>query len=284
MADYTKHNEISLKNNPEYDEKWVQARISEDPSILKLGNLILKDSERRHAHAGRLDLLLRDEDDDIRYEVELQLGKTDESHIIRTIEYWDIERKRFPSFEHRAVIIAEDITQRFFNVISLFNGHIPLIAIKMQAIEIDGKVTLVFTKILDAIIQDYEDEEGISAEIVDRKFWERERVKTIPIVDSINELIKIVDNKLEIRYLRWYIGITENNRANNFVYAEHKANSMLFGFKTEETNEFNDKLTQAGFNYDHKNGYRIKSITKDEIDKNKELLIELIKAAYDQSR
>jgi len=31
-----------------------------------------------------------------RYHVELQLGATDESHIIRTIEYWDTERRRWP--------------------------------------------------------------------------------------------------------------------------------------------------------------------------------------------
>jgi hypothetical protein len=51
------------------------------------------------------------------YEVEIMLGSTDESHIIRTIEYWDIEKRRFPSKDHKAVIVAEDITNRFFNVI-----------------------------------------------------------------------------------------------------------------------------------------------------------------------
>ena len=41
-----------------------------------------------------------------RYEVEVQLGPTDEAHIIRTIEYWDIERNRYPQYEHCAVLIA----------------------------------------------------------------------------------------------------------------------------------------------------------------------------------
>ena len=43
-----------------------------------------------------MDLLLQDADDNDRYEVEIELGTTDESRIIRTIEYWDIERKRYP--------------------------------------------------------------------------------------------------------------------------------------------------------------------------------------------
>ena len=63
-------------------------------------------------------MLFEDVDGNTRYEVELQLGSTDETHIIRTIEYWDLERKRYPNYEHVAVIVAEDITTRFFNVIS----------------------------------------------------------------------------------------------------------------------------------------------------------------------
>ena len=40
-----------------------------------------------------------------RYEVELRLGATDEFHIIRCIEYWDIELRRYPSYEHIAVLV-----------------------------------------------------------------------------------------------------------------------------------------------------------------------------------
>jgi hypothetical protein len=60
----------------------------------------------RNGKAGRLDLLLEDPDPEAatRYEVEIQLGATDEPHIIRTLEYWDIERKRYPQYEHCAVM------------------------------------------------------------------------------------------------------------------------------------------------------------------------------------
>ena len=97
----------------------------------RLGDVILKDKERLQPRAGRLDLLLQAADANRRYEVEVQLGATDESHLIRTIEYWDIERKRYPQYEHTAVIVAEDITSRFLNVIGLFNGQIPLVALQM---------------------------------------------------------------------------------------------------------------------------------------------------------
>lgn len=104
MPKFVKLEEVLLKNHPELNEKWVQNVIAENPEILGLGNLQLKDKERIQPHAGRLDLLLQSDDDsNTRYEVEIQLGKTDESHIIRTIEYWDIERNLHPSYDHVAV-------------------------------------------------------------------------------------------------------------------------------------------------------------------------------------
>jgi len=79
---FVQHERLSLQNHPEFNEKWVQDQIAEDPSILGLGDLILKDKERLQPRAGRLDLLLQDQETDRRFEVELQLGRTDESHII----------------------------------------------------------------------------------------------------------------------------------------------------------------------------------------------------------
>lgn len=52
-------------------EKMVEEKIAEDPSILGLGELELRDKERIHIQAGRLDLLLQDPETLKRYEVEL---------------------------------------------------------------------------------------------------------------------------------------------------------------------------------------------------------------------
>ena len=150
-SNYVKPEKISIKNNPELNEAWVQDLIADDPGIIGLGDLVLRDKERMQPRAGRLDLLLQDPDTQRRYEVEVQLGATDESHIIRTIEYWDIEKKRYPQYDHCAVIVAEDITSRFLNVISLFNGTMPLIAIKMTAFKVGDNTTLVFTTIMEEL-------------------------------------------------------------------------------------------------------------------------------------
>ena len=157
---YQALSKMSLKSHPELTERWVQERIAENPQMLGLGDVVLKDKERIQPRAGRLDLLLQDAEASHRYEVEIQHGKTDESHIIRTIEYWDIERKRYPQYEHTAVIVAEEITARFLNVISLFNGTIPLMAIQMSAVGLgEARFGLV-------------DEDEEVQEFTDRAYWE----------------------------------------------------------------------------------------------------------------
>jgi hypothetical protein len=171
---YVKHQKLLLKTHPDFNEKWVQERIAEDPSILGIGELILKDKERNQPGAGRLDLLFQDPDSNLRYEVEIQLGKTDESHIFRTIEYWDLERKRYPQYDHVAVIIAEDITSRFLNIISLLNGFIPLVAIQLNAIQVEDQIALIFTVVLDHRLGLAPEEEE---EVTDRAYWEKEAQK-----------------------------------------------------------------------------------------------------------
>jgi hypothetical protein len=114
------------------DEYWLQDQIAADPSILGLGDLELVRREKHQSSGGRLDVLLKDPEDDTMYEVEVMLGGTDESHIIRTIEYWDLEKRRYPQRQHFAVLVAESITRRFFNVIQLLSLSIPIIAVQAK--------------------------------------------------------------------------------------------------------------------------------------------------------
>src|SRR5580658_4663355 len=85
------------------DEYWLRDRIFDDPGILGLGDLQAVMKEKTQSQGGRLDLLLKNPEDDSMFEVELQLGSTDESHIIRAIEYWDNEKRRWPNRSHTAV-------------------------------------------------------------------------------------------------------------------------------------------------------------------------------------
>lgn len=50
---YTPHERISLKNHAEFNEKWLQERIAEDPTIIGLGETVLLDRERVGDEGGR---------------------------------------------------------------------------------------------------------------------------------------------------------------------------------------------------------------------------------------
>ena len=216
QMDFVMPEYVSLKNHPAYNERWLHERIRDNPSLLGLGSLDVRDTERRQPSGGRLDLLLVDPETDTRYEVELQLGATDASHIIRTIEYWDKERKRYPRYEHVAVIVAEDVTSRFLNVIGLFNGAIPLIALQLKAVEIKGSLTLVATQVLDLTPPGTDDEDD--EEPVDRSLWERESsAGSLMVCDKIIEMIRIVKRDIEPHYTKSYVGLRGEEGVQNFV-------------------------------------------------------------------
>jgi hypothetical protein len=280
---YVKHQKLLLKTHPEFNEKWVQEKIAEDPSILEIGELILKDKERNQPGAGRLDLLFQDPESNLRYEVEIQLGKTDESHIFRTIEYWDLERKRYPQYDHVAVLIAEDITSRFLNIISLLNGFIPLIAIQLSAIQIGDQITLVFTVVLDhrlGLAPEEEDEQ----EVTDRAYWEKRSSKnTVVMADEVLHVLETFDPELALKYNKFYISVSKANKPLNFVIFRPKKTTLGIEPKLKKAEEIEIMLESAGLDmleYDTRNQrYRIR-FSKDEIQKHRRLLKEILGRAY----
>jgi predicted transport protein len=284
---YTPHERFSLKNHPEFNEKWVQDLVANDPSILGLGDLVLRDRERVHPRAGRLDLLLQDPETKRRYEVELQLGSTDEAHIIRTIEYWDIERKRYPQYDHCAVLIAEDITSRFLNVVSLFNGTIPLIEIQMQALKISDSVTLVFTTVMDELSRGHIDEdEDAEAAPTDRAYWEKRGSKaTVALADQLLTVLKELDPSLELKYNKFYIGLSKDGQPYNFVSFRPKKDQLNFELKLPQSEELDAKIEKAGIEtleYNKRWGlYRLR-LTKDDIKSQGAILKGLMQTAYDR--
>lgn len=281
---YEKLVKVSIRNNPELNERWVQERIAEDPSIIGLGDLVLKDKERVQTGAGRLDLLLQEADANRRYEVEIQLGRTDESHIIRTIEYWDIERKRYPQYDHTAVIVAEEITSRFLNVISLFNGTIPLVAIQMNAVQLGGSVSLMFTTVLDQVHLGLVEEDEEVHEATDRAYWENRGSKsTVALVDELLEVTRNFDPQLELKYNKFYIGLAKNGQPNNFVIFRPQKNAIRVEPRIHKSEAIESAVEAAGLDvmdYDNRwSRYRIR-LQKGDLTKHADVLRRLFEAAY----
>ena len=278
---YRKHKRISLKTDPDHTERWVQERIEDDPSILGLGELMLLESERRQPGAGRLDILLHDPETKDRYEVEIQLGATDETHIIRTIEYWDIERKRYPQYDHTAVIVAEDVTGRFLNVISLFNGTIPLIAIKMEAVQVEEYLALIFVRVLDAISRG--DEDGPTPP-ADREYWEsRATRETVRMVDKVLELIIGFDENIKLNYNKVYIGLYKDGRPCNFVTFTPRKASLIVGLRIDRADEVDSLIEKSGLSTLERSRkkYRVR-LNKSDLKDHKKVLNDLISRSYNE--
>jgi hypothetical protein len=279
---YVPSRRVWMKAHPTLTEKWLQQQIVEEPAILGLGEVDVKDIERTQPRAGRLDLLLYDAEATTRYELELQLGPTDESHIIRTIEYWDIERRRYPQYDHVGVIVAEEITARFFNVISLFNGFIPLVAIQVSAIEVSGALTLVFTKVLDTQLQAIEEEEP-GVEPRDRSYWENKASpKTLAITDRILKLVHEVEPRALLNYNKYYVGLVVDGVASNFVTMRPRKQHVGLNVKTPRDDELTQRLEDAGMTllqYQTRYGNYSLQITDSDLEEHADLLRELIKLA-----
>ena len=279
---YVKFEKVSLKGHADFNEKWLQEKIADDPSLLGLGDLILKDQERQQPKAGRLDLLLQDQDSSQRYEVEIQLGSTDESHIIRTIEYWDLERKRYPQYDHIAVIVAEDITSRFLNVISLFNGFIPLVAIQLNAIKIGDQISLVSTTVLDQMILGLVDEDE-EPPVVDRPYWEKRGTKaTVALADKLIECIHTFAPSVELKYNKFYIGLTVDGQTSNFAILRPQKNAIRIELRMKRADEVENQFSEKGLDlmdYTKRGRYRIR-LSKSDIKEHSEFITQLLQQAY----
>ena len=167
-------------------------------------------------------MLLADPEQNRRYEVDLILGATDESHIIRCIEYWDIERRIYPGYEHCAVLVAEDITSRFLNVVALLAGTVPLVVIQLNALIVGDNIVLNFVRVLDRRLLRRDDvtESKIQPPPSSRTDWvEKSAPPAMQILDDMLAIInEKADPKQQLNYNKYYVGLTDGTRVRNFIY------------------------------------------------------------------
>jgi hypothetical protein len=281
-VEFRKSKPVSLKAHAVYNEKWLQGLIAEDTGVLGLGDLVVKDVERRHPRAGRLDLLLSDPETLTRYEVEIQLGATDEAHIIRTIEYWDIEKTRYPQYDHVAVLVAEDITSRFLNVISLFNKAIPLVAIQLRALDVGGVLTISATTVLD-LARAGTEEEDEAGQATDRGYWaSRGSEASLDVADQVLALINQIAVGMALKYNKHYIGLAHDGIADNFVVFRPRREHTIVDFRIPRSDEVTALIDGSGVEvlaYEKRYGYYRLRLTRKDVAAYRELLLDLIRRA-----
>jgi len=212
------------------DEFWLRDKIYDDPTILGLGNLQAIEKEKQLSN-GRLDLLIKNPEDDSMYEVEIQLGPTDESHIIRTLEYWEHQRRRWPRRNHTAVLVAEKITSRFFNIVDLISEAVPIIGIQANIVEIGDSQGLNFTKIIDS----YEEpEETETQEPFDEKYWMEQSPDVLNCALWYKQILEKLYGEIPTKYFKGYISFTIAGIARVWVERRMRMNLAVISVKPTE--------------------------------------------------
>ena len=269
------------------DERWLQDRIVEDPSLLGLGDLNVIRREKKQSSGGRIDFLMHDPDGETRYEIEMMLGALNESHIIRTIEYWDIERQRYPTFDHRAVIVAEEITSRLFNVIRLINRAVPIIALQLNAFRFGDNVVLHFTKVLD-VYEEAEEDTDAGAEQADRSYWEkRANGQSMAIVDQVVAMVPVGNGAPRITYNKFHIALGTTGFNFCWFHPRKTASHCLVDVKTwgDDRDAIIARLVDAGVSAKAGRSDAIAlRVTGRELQENSALIREVLELCEQRSR
>jgi hypothetical protein len=106
------------------------------------------------------------------------------------------------------VIIAEEITSRFFNVIRLLNRAVPIIAIQLSAFQLEQHIILQFIRVLDTYEFGAEPEDDGPAELVDRAFWEKKATpQSLAVVDGVKALVPKEKGEPKVTYNKHHIAI-----------------------------------------------------------------------------
>lgn len=258
----------------------MQDLIYENPSILGLGDLISVSKEKKQSTGGKLDILLKNPEDNSMYEIEVMLGETDPSHIIRTIEYWDIEKRRYPQRQHFPVLIAESFNRRYFNVIQILSLNIPMIAIQADLLEVGGQKIINFTKILDIYEEQAEDDE---TNIVNETIWTSNANWTL---QSAKELLNIINSSrqtLKLIFTQRYVALI-NTRGNAYWLYKRTNPKSYLGFKEkndEKVEAIKSVLDNASipFTYNKYQEFLI-VVDKDFIKKHKDVFIKVNNIRY----
>ena len=256
------------------NEAWLQEQIWENPSRLGLGDVEGVTKERVTGSGGRLDILLKNPADDSMYEVEVMLGETDPSHIIRTIEYWDLIKRKWPQRQHFAVLIAERITKRFFNVIQILSGSVPLIAIQVNVIKSYGGYSLHFTKILD-VYEEPDDEVSQDGDSFDEVFWRKKSNETLLAAQQILAMTAGQYENARLGYCKWSINIVRDGYNQMLIRTRSGGNILIelrYGSKREEIAQL---LEANSIQYNDRYKHFVFSVSIDRATKDAELFSQI---------
>ena len=129
-----------------------------------------------------------------------------------------------------------------------------MIALQLSALQIEDKVILNITKVLDdSLFADDPDpvDEQSPADIrqVDRVYWDgRSSAQSMALIDQCLTFLRKIDGTLTLNYQSQYIGLQEGHRSNNFVVFRPRRKGVLVDMKLTTSEEYKERFEAANLN------------------------------------
>ena len=108
------------------DESWLQDWLKDEPMRLGLGELDVADS------ATEDDRSFVATDDDRCFSVDVQLGEMEASRGFGVLDNWARNRVLHPDKTHVAVLVTEQISDRYRTTLETLAEHLPLVVVELQ--------------------------------------------------------------------------------------------------------------------------------------------------------
>ena len=152
----------------------------------------------------------------------------------------------------------------------------------MNAVKIENKISLVFTKVLDETGYEaiFEEEEDYTE--VDRKYWESKDIKdSLEKVDNMFEILKEINNEITPKYNKHYIGLKQNGSVNNFTWFRPRKKKVIMGCRLEKSDDLDNFFEENSILSKFKYKRYFLHLTHKNIEEKREMIKQVMKKAYD---
>jgi hypothetical protein len=176
------------------------------------------------------------------------------------------------------VLVAEDITSRFLNVLSLLAGTVPLIVIQINALAVNDQVVLDFVRVLDQRLLRRDDVAESKIQAVDRNYWVEK--SAAPIIQIADEILAIINEKAnpkqQLNYNKYYIGLTDGTRARNFIYFRPRKKFLRVVIPGGWSEERSTRFDEAGLESEQDDDKLVFNLSAGDLAKHRALIATVI--------
>ena len=164
----------------------------------------------------------------------------------------------------------------------MFSGTIPIIAIQLNALQVEEKIVLNFVKVLDQTMLRLDDTATPAGPTTDREYWEKSQ--------STSQMLKLADrfldfinsksqSKFSLNYVKAYIGLRENNSSRGFIRFQPRKTVFRLTVQLEDKRPWIERLDDLNISTSQGNRVLRLMLKPKELQEHKAVIEELLEQA-----